>query len=62
MAEDAISASDAGHNVYIEGRTVRADLRGRKRGDLAQTVWVFSLNVDSDADKGWRGTVMRKRL
>src|SRR5437879_5501388 len=26
MIEDAIAGSDAGHNIYIEGRTVRAGL------------------------------------
>jgi hypothetical protein len=38
MARDAIASSAAGHNVYIEGRTVRADLRGNKRGDLKDTL------------------------
>ena len=57
MAEDAIAASAAGHNVYVEARTVRADLRGKKRGELKDTVWVFAINIDSDADKGmaWDG-------
>jgi hypothetical protein len=52
MTRDAIAFSAAGHNVYIEGRTVRADLRGNKRGDLKDTLWVFALVIDSDSDKG----------
>jgi len=59
MTRDAIASSAAGHNVYVEGRTVRADLRGNKRGDLKDTAWVFALVVDSDSDKGkaWTPTV-----
>jgi hypothetical protein len=58
MTQDAIAFSAAGHNVYIEGRTVRADLRGNKRGDLKDTAWVFALVIDSDSDKGkaWKPT------
>src|SRR5262249_47368584 len=52
MTRDAIAFSPAGHNVYIEGRTVRADLRDNKRGDLKDTLWVFALVIDSDSDKG----------
>jgi predicted P-loop ATPase len=56
---DAIAASEAGHNVYIEGRTVHAGLRGKQRGELKDTVAVFALVIDSDADKGmaWTPTV-----
>jgi hypothetical protein len=60
MTKDAIAASDAGCNVYIEARTVRAGLRGKTRGKLLEdTVGVFGLVVDSDADKGmsWTPTV-----
>jgi RepB DNA-primase from phage plasmid len=59
MTRDAIASSAAGHNVYVEGRTVRADLRGNKRGDLKDTLWVFALVIDSDNDKGkaWTPTV-----
>jgi hypothetical protein len=56
MVEDAITHSDAGHNVYIEGRTVRADLRGSARGKLEDTAGVFALVIDSDADKGMAWT------
>ena len=52
MTQDAVAFSAAGHNVYIEGRTVRADLRGNKRGDFKDTAWVFALVIDSDNDKG----------
>jgi Family of unknown function (DUF5906)/RepB DNA-primase from phage plasmid len=57
MIEDAIAASDAGHNSYIEGRTVRSDL-GQKRGKLEDTKWVFAIVIDSDADKSmaWAGS------
>jgi AAA domain/RepB DNA-primase from phage plasmid/IclR helix-turn-helix domain len=59
MIEAAVTDSDAGHNVYIEGRTVRADLRGPARGELGDTVAVFALVVDSDADTGksWTPTI-----
>ena len=59
MTEDAIEASAAGHNVYCEGRTVRRGLNGKQRGGLNDTVAVFALVVDSDADKGkaWTPTV-----
>src|SRR5262249_54355178 len=54
-----MSASAAGHNIYIEGRTVRAGLTGKKRGELADTIAVFAIVVDSDNDKGkaWTPTV-----
>ena len=51
MVKTAIDDAAAGHNVYIEGRTVRADLRGNKRGSLEDTQWVFGLTADCDADK-----------
>ena len=51
MTDEAIAASEAGHNVYIEGRTVRRGLSGKQRGELKDTVAVFALVVDSDADK-----------
>ena len=35
--QTAIAAAAAGHNVYIEGRTVRKELRGNKRGGLEDT-------------------------
>src|SRR5262249_61322817 len=48
-----------GHNVYVEGRTVRAGLNGKQRGELNDTVAVFALTVDSDSDKekAWTPTV-----
>jgi hypothetical protein len=51
MTHDALVDSEAGHNVYIEGRFVKFGLRGRKRGELKNTACVFALAVDSDADK-----------
>src|SRR5262245_34305298 len=52
IVKAAIVDSEAGHNVYLEGRTVREDLRGNGRGKLADTTAVFALVADSDADKG----------
>src|SRR5271157_5231050 len=37
MVRDAIASADAGHNVYIEGRTVSHDVYGKCRGDDAAT-------------------------
>ena len=58
MVRAAIANANASHNVYIEGRTVRADLRGAARGTLADTEFVFGLVVDVDHDKGKGGAVM----
>jgi hypothetical protein len=52
MIADAIAYSNAGHNVYIEGRTVRTGLRGNSRGAVEDTVAVFALVADDDGDKG----------
>jgi putative DNA primase/helicase len=59
MTREIVGASDAGHNVYIEARTVRRDLRGNERGKIEGTIAVFALVVDSDADKdeAWTPTV-----
>jgi hypothetical protein len=57
MVKTAVSDALAGHNAYIEARTVRADLRGNKRGEIEDTAWVFGLVVDCDADKGKAGNV-----
>src|SRR5262249_16310434 len=59
MTREAISASESGHNVYIEGRTVRRGLGAKQRGGLNDTIAVFALVVDSDNDKGkaWTPTV-----
>src|SRR5262249_47403263 len=51
------SDARAGHNAYSEARTVRADLRGNLRGSLEDTVWVFGLVADCDADKGKGGNI-----
>jgi RecA-family ATPase len=57
MVAQAVTDSEAGHNVYLEGRTVRGDVKGR--GTVEDTVAVFALVIDSDADKnmGWHPTV-----
>ena len=60
MVQMALSDAAAGHNVYIETRTVRKDLGGNKRGELEDTVWVLGLVVDSDADKNKAGNVTAK--
>src|SRR6516225_2278223 len=57
MVRTAVGDALSGHNVYIEGRTVRADLRGAQRGGLEDTAWVWGLVVDCDADKGKAGNV-----
>jgi hypothetical protein len=57
MVKMAIDDAMAGHNVYIEPRTLRDDLRGRKRGSLEDTEWVFGLVADCDADKNKGGNI-----
>jgi hypothetical protein len=52
MIKAAIADCEAGHNVYIEGRTLPVSLRGSERGKLEVTIAVFALVIDSDADKG----------
>ena len=51
MTRDALADSEAGANVYVEGRLLTPGLRGKKRGELSDTACVFALVVDSDADK-----------
>jgi len=57
MVKTAVADALAGHNAYIEARTVREDLRGNRRGEIGDTAWVFGLVVDADADKGKAGNV-----
>lgn len=52
MTAVAVAAAETGSNVYIEARTVRSDLRGNVRGEIADTRFVFALVVDNDADTG----------
>src|SRR5262249_36671221 len=47
-----IADCEVGHNVYIEGRTLPASLRGGERGKLEVTIAGLALVIDSDADKG----------
>jgi hypothetical protein len=57
MVRTAVGDALAGHNAYIEARTVRNDLRGNKRGGLEDTAWVFGLVADCDADKNKAGNI-----
>lgn len=52
MARQAIAAASSGLNVWVECRTVRRDLHGPVRGTLRDTIFVFGLVEDVDADKG----------
>ena len=60
MVKTATGDAAAGHNVYIEARTVRPGLPGKRRGDLNDTAWVFGLVADCDADKGRGGAITAK--
>src|SRR5262245_9104787 len=60
MVETAVGDATAGHNVYLEARTVREGLRGNKRGGLEDTAWVFGLVADCDADKDRGGDITIK--
>jgi hypothetical protein len=57
MVKVAIDDAGAGHNVYIEARTLRSELRGKRRGAINDTVWVLGFVVDSDADKDKAGNI-----
>jgi hypothetical protein len=57
MIRAAVSDSNALHNIYVEARTLRSDLRGSTRGALRDTEFVFGLVVDVDHDKGMGGAV-----
>ena len=58
MVKTAVNDANAGFNVYVEPRTLRADLRGSSRGTFDDTEFVFGLVVDADHDKGKGGTIM----
>jgi hypothetical protein len=60
MVKTAVGDAANGFNIYIEARTVRPDLRGKLRGALEDTAWVFGLVVDCDADKGKGGNITVK--
>ena len=63
MVGVAVAAANAGLNVYIEARTLRPGLRGKARGTIADTEFVFGLVVDADHDKGKGGNgVVRPSL
>src|SRR6516162_10340446 len=57
MVRTAVADALAGHNAYIEARTVREDLRGNRRGEIEDTAWVFGLVADCDADKNMGGNI-----
>jgi hypothetical protein len=52
MAQQATADARAGHNVYIEGRTIAVQTPRGARGGIEHTGFVFALVDDSDADKG----------
>ncbi|MBR1211332.1 DNA-primase RepB domain-containing protein [Bradyrhizobium sp. JYMT SZCCT0180] len=52
MVQQAIADASAGHNVYIEGRTIGEPTPRGARGRIEHTAFVFALVDDSDADKG----------
>lgn len=53
MAALAIADAEGGHNSYVEARTVRSDAASRGTGE--ETVAIFGLVLDRDADKGMAG-------
>src|SRR6516162_735924 len=57
MVQTAMGYAAAGHNVFIEARTVRPGVRGRQRGKLEDTAWVFGLVADCDGDKNKGGNI-----
>jgi hypothetical protein len=57
MARTAEMEARNGHNVSVETRLVRADLKGYSRGRIEDTTGVFALVVDSDADMGRAGAL-----
>jgi hypothetical protein len=52
----ALADAASGHNVYVEGRTVREGTKGR--GTDADTVGVFAVVIDADVDKGRGGELL----
>jgi RepB DNA-primase from phage plasmid len=55
MTKAAVNHAGRGYNCYAEMRTVRPGLKGKKRGSKDDTIAVFALVQDSDADKGAAG-------
>ena len=53
MVDEAVRQSDAGFNVYVEGRTVA---QNASRGKMSDTIGVFGYVIDADNDKGKGGT------
>ncbi len=55
MVAAALAEARGGHNVYVEGRTVRPGLARSQRGTAADTIGVFALVIDDDSDTGKAG-------
>jgi putative DNA primase/helicase len=58
MLRVALGDAAGGHNSYIEGRTVKREVTGSKRGELEDTEWVFALVIDADNDKSKAAAVL----
>src|SRR5215207_5438742 len=55
MVSVALADASAGHNVYVEPRTIAANTPRHARGGIEHTLGVFAFVIDSDADKGKAG-------
>jgi putative DNA primase/helicase len=60
IVKAAVGAANAELNVYVEGRALRAGLRGNVRGSLNDTEFVLALVVDADFDKGKGGSLIAR--
>jgi RepB DNA-primase from phage plasmid len=58
MVKTAFDDSTHGHNVYVEARTVRADIGRGKRGDIEDSEWVFAFAIDADHENGKGGKLL----
>src|SRR5215207_3432218 len=55
MMRAALADASAGHNVYVEPRTIAENTPPHARGTIEHTRGVFAFVIDSDADKGKAG-------
>jgi hypothetical protein len=46
----ATDYANSGHNVYIEGRTIKPETASGLRGDVADSALEFALVIDSERD------------
>jgi RepB DNA-primase from phage plasmid len=60
IVKAAVGAANAELNVYVEGRALRAGLRGNVRGSLDDTEFVLAMVVDADHDKGKGGNLIAR--